>query len=149
MNGVGVYDHILIATDGSPPAEVAVDRGIELGVTVDAEVSAVSVVDTMAYGVADVRSGVAQSELEDMAETALETVESRGREVGMSVSTAVLTGRPAATVCEYATDHDVDLIVVGTHGREGVERVLLGSVAERITRTAPCSVLVVREGTED
>lgn len=61
----------------------------------------------------------------------------------IAVTTAVEFGSPAARIVDYARRHQIDLIVVGTHGRTGVSRVLLGSVAERVIRTAPCPVLAV------
>mgnify|MGYP000061890804 CR=1 FL=1 len=140
-----MYDHILVATDGSPPATAAVDRATTLAAAVDADLTAVSVVDTLAYGVADVRSGVAQDTLEDAAESTLESVTATADAAGVEVTTTVLHGSPAAAIADYADEHDIDLVVVGTHGRRGVSRVLLGSVAERVARIAPCSVLVVRE----
>jgi universal stress protein A len=60
-------------------------------------------------------------------------------------TTAVVMGAPAAAIVKYATDHGIDLIVMGTHGRGGVAHLLLGSVAEKVVRTAPCPVLSVRE----
>lgn len=62
------------------------------------------------------------------------------------VTTAIEFGSPAARIVDYARRHGVDLIVVGTHGRTGVSRALLGSVAERVVRTAPCPVLAVPRG---
>jgi K+-sensing histidine kinase KdpD len=59
------------------------------------------------------------------------------------VLTAVESGAPAAEIVRYAERNRIDLIVVGTHGRSGVTRALLGSVAERVVRTAPCPVLTV------
>jgi len=59
------------------------------------------------------------------------------------VVTAVESGAPAARIVAYAERYRVDLIVLGTHGRTGVTRALLGSVAERVVRTAPCPVLTV------
>lgn len=56
----------------------------------------------------------------------------------------VVSGEPAREIVAYAEDHDVDRIVLGSHGREGVSRVLLGSVAEQVVRRAPVSVVVVR-----
>jgi len=55
-----------------------------------------------------------------------------------------LEGDPAAEIVRYATDAGIDLIVMGTHGRTGLERLLMGSVAEKVMREAPCSVLVVK-----
>jgi len=62
------------------------------------------------------------------------------------VTTAVERGIPHETVLEYAVANDVDLVVMGTHCRTGLDRVLLGSVAERVVRRSPVPVLVVRAG---
>jgi nucleotide-binding universal stress UspA family protein len=62
---------------------------------------------------------------------------------GVPILTAVESGAPAARIVQYAERHGIDLIVLGTHGRTGVTRALLGSVAERVVRTAPCPVLTV------
>ena len=59
------------------------------------------------------------------------------------VSHVVLEGEPAAEIARYAADAGIDVIVIGTHGRTGVDRLVMGSVAEKIVREAPCSVLVV------
>jgi nucleotide-binding universal stress UspA family protein len=61
------------------------------------------------------------------------------------VETAVTWGEPVEEIVAYARDHAVDLIVVATHGRTGLSHVLLGSVAERIVREAPCPVLTIRD----
>ncbi len=63
-----------------------------------------------------------------------------------TVETAVEVGQPARTIVEYADDEDngIDHIVMGSHGREGITRILLGSVAETVVRRAPCPVTVVR-----
>jgi universal stress protein A len=62
---------------------------------------------------------------------------------GLAVKTEVLSGIPARKIAEYARRHRIDLIVVGSHGRTGVSRALLGSVAEAVVRRSPCPVLVV------
>src|SRR4029453_17704326 len=54
-----------------------------------------------------------------------------------------IIGAPAGSIVEYAAGHDIDLIVMGTHGRGGMAHLLMGSVAERVVRTAPCPVLTV------
>ncbi len=63
---------------------------------------------------------------------------------GIAVSHVFLEGDPASEIVRYAADAAVDVIVLGTHGRTGVERLLMGSVAEKVMRDAPCSVLVVK-----
>lgn len=65
---------------------------------------------------------------------------------GLKVVTAVRIGAPTEEIVRYAAEQGVDLIVVGTHGRTGVTRALLGSVAENVTRHAPCPVLTVPHG---
>ncbi len=62
----------------------------------------------------------------------------------LHVSHVMLEGDPAAEIARYATDAGIDVIVIGTHGRTGVDRLVMGSVAERVMREAPCSVLVVK-----
>lgn len=63
---------------------------------------------------------------------------------GQPVSSDFVWGNPSKIIPEYAAAHDIDLIVMGTHGRTGVAHLLLGSVAERVVRVAPCPVLSVR-----
>jgi nucleotide-binding universal stress UspA family protein len=60
------------------------------------------------------------------------------------IDTDTIVGRPASGIVEYAEDHDIDLVVVGSHGRTGVSRLLLGSNAERVVRRSPVPVTVVR-----
>lgn len=65
---------------------------------------------------------------------------------GAPVTSAVLAGEPEKEIVRYARDHPVDLLVLATHGRSGLKRLVLGSVADAVTRRAPCPVLVVRGG---
>ena len=87
------------------------------------------------------------------AETEAESLEALGRVLDPSwgavpsVETAVLRGDPVGEVVNYATEHGIDLIVISTHGRSGLGHMLLGSVAERIVREAPCPVLTIRDRT--
>lgn len=74
----------------------------------------------------------------------------RQRFAGLSdVARDVVVGNPWSTICTYAHEHDVDLIVVTTHGRTGLRHVLIGSTAERIVQHAPCPVLVVKNPEKD
>lgn len=66
-------------------------------------------------------------------------------EHGVELTTAMLVGKPARKIVEYAEEHGVARIVMGSHGRSGVSRILLGSVAEGVIRQSPVSVTVVRE----
>jgi nucleotide-binding universal stress UspA family protein len=80
----------------------------------------------------------------DRAEDRLEDARERAAEAGVEVATDIDTGRPARTIVDYAEEHDVDGIVMGSHGRDGVARVLLGSVAETVVRRSPIPVTIVR-----
>jgi nucleotide-binding universal stress UspA family protein len=76
----------------------------------------------------------------------IETMQRELERVRATGSAEVLDGSPASAVAEYAEKHGAELIVVGTHGRTGLSRLALGSVAEHVVRSAGCSVLVVRQG---
>jgi nucleotide-binding universal stress UspA family protein len=72
----------------------------------------------------------------------LEQVRPVNRQIG--VSHVLLEGDPASEIIRYAADAGIDVIVIGTHGRTGADRLAMGSVAEKVMREAPCSVLVVK-----
>ncbi|MFC6976692.1 universal stress protein [Halomicroarcula sp. GCM10025709] len=63
---------------------------------------------------------------------------------GCEITTAIEIGRPARSILDYADEHDIEHILMGSHGREGVSRLVLGSVAERVVRGAPIPVTIVR-----
>jgi nucleotide-binding universal stress UspA family protein len=71
----------------------------------------------------------------------------RARQLGLAVTSDFVWGNPSKIIPEYAAAHGIDLIVMGTHGRTGVAHLILGSVAERVVRVAPCPVFVVRPST--
>lgn len=140
-----MYKTILAATDGSESAEAAVREAASLAASQDATLHLVTVVDAMGYGVADVRSEIAADALREEARERLEQATAVVEERGVAVEATILDGAPAASITDQADAIGADLVVVGTHGRRGLGRVLLGSVAERVARTAPCSVLVARD----
>ena len=81
------------------------------------------------------------------ADRRLATLKASAAALGLTAETAVIRGRPAHAIVEHAQNGGFDLIVMGTHGRTGMAHVVMGSVAERVLRKAPCPVLTVR-GTE-
>lgn len=85
-----------------------------------------------------------EASMTEQAESELARLKAERMENSASVTTLALVGPPAAKIREYATEQNVDLIVVSTHGRTAVEHVLIGSVAEKLVRNAHCSVLVLR-----
>ena len=74
----------------------------------------------------------------------LDEIAAKTREQVASVETKIATGSPFVEIITFAKDQNVDLIVVGTHGRTGLAHVMIGSVAEKVVRKAPCPVLTVK-----
>jgi nucleotide-binding universal stress UspA family protein len=85
-------------------------------------------------------------EAREKLDTKLQTVLTDEERAVLTVETAVGMGRPADEIIEYADNHGIDLIVMGTHGRGGVEKMWLGSVTEKVLRKARCPVLVLHGG---
>jgi len=142
------YETVLVPTDGSPGASAAVGPAVDVARTYGARLHALSVVDTMALGL-DVRSEVIRDRLEESARSALADVEERATAASLAgVETALEYGSPYKGIRSYVEATDVDLVVMGTHGRSGIDRYLLGSVAEKTVRTSPVPVMTVREPTE-
>jgi nucleotide-binding universal stress UspA family protein len=147
-----MYDTILVPTDGSDTAEYAVEHAIDLAEKYDADVHALYVVDTSAI---DVSLGTEQvdrirqgqfgdmPELERRADEATGIVAAKAEAHDVQVTEAVVAGQPHKQISNYALNNDVDLIVMGSAGRSGVRRALLGSVAERTLRSTKIPVLVV------
>jgi nucleotide-binding universal stress UspA family protein len=139
------YDDVLVPTDGSEGAEAAVEPALTVADTYDARVHALSVIDTASVGL-DVRSELLADQLEAAARDAVDVVAERAGARSLDSVTSVGFGSPYREILSYVDDHDVDLVVMGTHGRSGIERYLLGSVAEKTVRTSPVPVLTVRNG---
>lgn len=138
-----MYDHILFPTDGSDGAEVALDHAADLAATYDATLHVLYVVDTDTQGMATIGNEVVE-ELETEGQSVVEATTDRVDDRGIAVVDQVLRGDPHETILEYAAVNGIDLVVMATHGRRGLERYLLGSVTEKVVRSADVPVLTVR-----
>jgi nucleotide-binding universal stress UspA family protein len=141
-----MYDTILVPTDGSDAANTAARYGVELAERFGATVHALSVVDpdrfvTDAVGEVDDLVERQQELVERRASAAVDRVADRST---APVETHVVEGRPATVLADSIANYDVDLVAMGTHGRSGVDRYLLGSLAERTLRTSHVPVLTGR-----
>jgi len=135
---------ILIATDGSEYTREAVTYGLWLAKRLDAEVTALYVIDQTSFVSYPMDSSIVSvfSLLEKEGKRAVEEVREDGESMGVKVTPMVLEGSPTRKIIE--TSSDFDLVVLGTLGRSAIAKLFMGSVAERVTRYAPCPVLVVR-----
>lgn len=143
-----MYQDILVPTDGSPAAAAAIDHAVDLAETYDARLHALYVVDATAFASVDAGSEMVVDALEQEGTKAVEMVREQGEAAGLDVETHVVSGTAYRSILDYIETEDVDLVVMGTHGRRGVERFLLGSVTERVVRSADVPVLTVRESEE-
>jgi nucleotide-binding universal stress UspA family protein len=147
-----MFDTIVVATDGSDSVRRAVDVAVDIAARFDAEVHAVYVVDSgeVESTPDEVREDLRDA-LDDHGESALEQVTDAAaeRDPDLDVTVEVREGRPASEISGYAREVDADVVAMGTRGRHGENRFLIGSVAERVVRTCPIPVLTVRQLTDE
>ncbi|MDS0300197.1 universal stress protein [Halogeometricum sp. S1BR25-6] len=138
---------ILVATDGSPLAERAVRYAVET--FPDASVTTIHVIDPVDAVIAAEAGGLPEAEVwfDDARERAAaihEAAEAIAAEYGVELDSATVVGRPGREILDYAEEHDIDQIVVGSHGRRGLDRAIFGSVAETVMRRGRRPVTVIR-----
>ena len=142
-------EHVLVATDFSEPSDAALTYGRELARQFGATLHLLHVVDDLgarAPGFPELAANLGQLQMETestgrMKVNALLSDEDRDRLRARAV--VVTSLNPAHAILTYARDERVNLVVIGTHGRGAVARFVMGSVAERVVRGAPCPVLTV------
>jgi nucleotide-binding universal stress UspA family protein len=146
-----MYERILVPTDGSAGVERAVEHAVDLAATHGARIHGLYVINAATFGGLPMEtswegiSGVLREEGEEAVERVREMAERRD----VPVDTRIVEGVPSRTIVTYADRNDCDLIVMGTHGRGGIDRLLMGSVTERVVRTADQPVLTVRMQTDE
>ncbi|KUE74117.1 universal stress protein UspA [Candidatus Methanomethylophilus sp. 1R26] len=122
------FQNILVPTDGSEAVKTAVAEAVELAKTAKGHITALFVKDKYATDAA--------------ADAAVGYVEEQCKAAGIPFEKTVLSGVPAEVIAKKSADHDV--IVMGTLGRTGMKKLLVGSVAEKVVKLATCPVIVVR-----
>lgn len=168
-----MYDHILYPTDGSEAADTVIDHVTSLAEQYDSRVHILNVVDSdhsessmtlkkdaegnwktgmVSRGRGEDQGGMSQDKidildlLEEEGEELVEDIAGRlSQDEGIKTKTACRRGKPHRVINSYAEDNDIDLIVMGTHGRSGVSRQLIGSVTEKVIRTSETPVLTARK----
>ncbi|RLM44767.1 universal stress protein [Haloarcula sp. Atlit-47R] len=136
------YENILVPTDGSEGATLAIEWGVTLAELYDATVHTLYSVDTSRFGGAE-RSAEIHEALEQTGQEALATVHERASDADVSVAGNIASGPAARAILSYSEEHDIDLIAMGTHGRSGLTRYLTGSVTETVVRNASVPVCCV------
>jgi len=141
---------ILVATDFSESSEAALLYGRELATRFGATLHVLHVAQNIYLNTFGAENYVAisadlQQQIEDDARKRLSELVVDSDKSGPPTIPVVMTAAaPAYAIIDYATDHGIDMIVMGTHGRGAFAHILMGSVAERVVRLAPCPVLTVR-----
>lgn len=143
--GARVIDHVLVPMDHSPLARRALEYALE--VHPDASLTVIHVVNfvddsysaEMLVGPEELRERA-----EERTEQLFEEARALAAEADASLSTVTTFGDPARNIVDYAEDEDVDLVVIGSHGRSLLSRILLGDTADRVVQRAPVPVTVVR-----
>lgn len=135
---------ILLATDLSPASDVAERLALALATGLGSVVLLVSVIDPRGLRLpgGGYRQRVDQARA--ARESAAQVIVERGRDMGIAMRCLIWEGDPGEAIVEAAVAESVDLIVVGSHGRTGMDRLFMGSVSERVVRTSPLPVLVAR-----
>jgi nucleotide-binding universal stress UspA family protein len=142
----GKYDHILVAVDGSKESEWALEKSIEIAKRNNAKLLLAHVIDTRSFLLIDSYDPDIADRANKLAIDMLEKYQTQAIESGVrQVQFEIEYGSPKVKIPkEIAKKHDIDLIVCGATGMNAVERFLIGSVSEDITRYSPCDVLIVR-----
>lgn len=140
-----MVEHVLVPMDDSPLAERALDFALE--VHPDADITVLRVIDYVeeSYG-AEMLVGPEEirNRAVDRAEELFDEIRERTADHAAEVRTVTEFGKPSRVIPEYAEEHGIDLVVIGSHGRSLVSRVLLGDVAGTVVQRAPVPVTVVR-----
>ena len=146
MTALGLPRHVLVPHDFSDTAQAALDYAVALAGKLQARVTVLHCYELPSYGFPEGVGLTAElvQGIQHASEDGLKAVTAKARRPGLEVAELLRQGPAWSEIDAVARAAKVDLVVMGTHGRKGLSRALLGSVAEKVVRTAPCPVLTVR-----
>ena len=147
ISGYVLPKTILVPTDLSEGAEEALDYALDLAAALGAQVHLLNVVGIPSLGVPELGLAMASVTIDTVVvenQKAIDELAARKRTIAPIGQAILRTGDAKDTILQVAKELGADLIVMGTHGRRGLKRALLGSIAELVVRTAACPVLTVR-----
>ncbi|MCO8244578.1 MULTISPECIES: universal stress protein [unclassified Haladaptatus] len=140
-----MYDEILVPTDGSSEVTDAITEALDLASFTGGRVHSVYVVDTRDYNtLSDTKWLTIERDRTELGEAAISDVTRVADERDVPLATELLRGIPHEEILTYADEHGIDVIVMGTHARTGLEHFLNGSVTEKVIRNTDLPVLVIR-----
>lgn len=143
--------HFLVPIDFSQYADYALDYAMALAKTLQARLTLLHVIHAIPLGVTDMDTALPYSYLQDLEAEITQNMQhylKRVQDAGLEGDTVVVHGVPFDEIVQMAKTKNVTLIIMGSHGRTGLGRLFLGSVAEKVVRLAPCSVLVARQAAQ-
>ncbi|MDD3042284.1 MAG: universal stress protein [Methanosarcinaceae archaeon] len=142
------YKKIMIATDGSVLGKKAIEYGVEIARLSGAKLYAVNVVSAGGHHLIPPRDAGWENAMKEQLKTegieATSYVEKAGTDAGVETEAVILEGHPVEEIVKFSEENDIDLVVMGTLGKTGINKFLLGSVAEKVIRNSKKAVLVVR-----
>jgi nucleotide-binding universal stress UspA family protein len=140
---------ILVPIDFSDYSKSALKYAVNLSKNFNAEMILIYVVEPVIYppdfSMGQIAIPSVNTEWDERAKQELDKLAKAEIPSGVAVKTLIKTGKPFIEIIETAGELDIDLIIIATHGRTGVEHILFGSTAEKVVRKAPCPVLTLRE----
>ena len=140
---------ILVPIDFSDYSKSALKYAVNFCNSFNAEMTLIYVVEPVIYppdfSMGQIAIPSVNTEWDERAKQELEKLAKEEIPSGLTVNTLIKTGKPFIEIIETAGELDIDLIIIATHGRTGVEHILFGSTAEKVVRKAPCPVLTLRE----
>jgi nucleotide-binding universal stress UspA family protein len=142
-----IVQHVLVPMDFSATADRALAYAIALGQQLHARLTLLHVLDMTPVTMDEMPPGMTATYLDDLetdAQHLLQASRERVQRAGLQGESLLVQGTPTQTIVDTAGEQEVDLIIMGTHGRTGLAHVFLGSVAEHVVRHGPCPVLVIR-----
>jgi len=145
MNG---FNKILVPIDFSARSITVLRSAVYVAEKFKAELNVIYVVEdfssTVAFSVPHMSSDIEDEEMKSGAEKKMEDFLNENLDPSVSSKSKVLIGHVAEKICSFAKDEEIDLIIIGTHGYKGLERLMLGSVTEKVFKLAPCAVMAIK-----
>lgn len=143
------YDRVLLTTDGSEASMAAVDEALKISESCGAEIHVLYVVDTgvdSSYDSVDKLMSETETsrKLKEVGEKAVQSIVERLEKSNVEFKTSIQEGKPFKQINSYADREQMDIIVMSTHGRTGLDRLLIGSVTEKVVRSSEKPVLTVK-----